>query len=153
MNRFYIDLLDRLQDIHEDVSKVLNGLPQEALDWSPGPGMNTVCVIVVHLTGAERYWIGDVVGGDLSGRDRGEEFRAWGWSKEDLKARLEKTLAHTEMVFEKLTLADLEKMCISHRDGREFTAGWSIAHALDHAALHTGHLQLIHQLWDQRQAD
>ena len=36
--------------------------------------MNSMNVLVVHLIGAERYWIGDVIAGEPSGRDRESEF-------------------------------------------------------------------------------
>ena len=61
---------DRLQTLHQGISEAIADLPQEALDWEPAPSMNSVTVLVVHLTGAERYWIGDVAGQDPSGRIR-----------------------------------------------------------------------------------
>ena len=32
--------IDRLSVLHEGVARALEGLPPEALDWTPGPGMN-----------------------------------------------------------------------------------------------------------------
>jgi len=51
--------------------------------------MNSICALVVHLTGAERYWIGDVVARESSERDRAAEFRVHGLAKAALKQRLE----------------------------------------------------------------
>ncbi|NIU62141.1 MAG: DUF664 domain-containing protein, partial [Gammaproteobacteria bacterium] len=39
---------------------------------------------------------------------------------------------------------------LPHPDGREFRVSWSLLHALDHVAQHTGHVQITRQLWDQR---
>lgn len=145
------DCLERLQALHAGIKCAIKGLPQIALDWVPGPDMNSLGVLVVHVTGAERYWIGDVVGRDPSGRDRAAEFRARGLGEAALKKRLDETLAHSRVVLEKLTLSDLETLRVSPRDGREFTVAWSLAHALEHTALHLGHVQITRQLWDQRQ--
>jgi uncharacterized damage-inducible protein DinB len=143
--------LERVQALHADIERAIEGLPQAALDWVPGPDMNSLCVLVVHATGAERYWIGDVAGRDPSGRDRAAEFRARGLNEAALKRCLDATLAHSRGVLEGLTSQDLEELRVSPRDGRRFTVAWSLAHALEHTAIHLGHMQIVRQLWDQRQ--
>jgi uncharacterized damage-inducible protein DinB len=151
MQPFFQDYSHRLQELHDDTVRAIEGLPQKALDWVPGPGMNSLCVLVVHVTGAERYWIGDVVGCDPSGRDREAEFRAQGLDAATLKKRLDDCLVHFRGVLEKLTTEDLEMSRVSPRDGRKFTVAWSLAHALAHTAAHVGHMQVTRQLWDQQQ--
>ena len=152
MQPFFQDYLDRLQELHADITGAIEGLPEAALDWVPGPGMNSLGVLAVHVAGAERYWIGDVVAGDPSGRDRGSEFRAQGLDAATLKKRLADALAHSRGVLDRLSLGDLERPCISPRDGRQFTVGWSLAHALEHTAIHVGHAQITRQLWEQKRA-
>ena len=78
MQTFYEDYLNNLDELHNDIEKALEGLTPAALDWVPQPGMNSIGVMVFHLTGAERYWIGDVIAGDNSNRDRDAEFKAKG---------------------------------------------------------------------------
>ncbi len=56
----------------------MRALPQEALDWKPEPAMNSICVLVVHIAGAERFLIGDIVKGESSQRNRPAEFMATG---------------------------------------------------------------------------
>ncbi len=63
-------------------------LPPEVLDWKPGSEMNSLSVLIVHLTGAERYWVGDVVKRDASARDRNAEFRVSEWTAAMLKQRI-----------------------------------------------------------------
>lgn len=92
MHPFFQDYLDRLQRLHDYIERAIQGLPQTALDWVPGPNMNSLSVLIVHVTGAERYWIGDVVGRDPSGRDREAEFRAQGLDVATLKKRLADSL-------------------------------------------------------------
>ena len=88
MDSFFIDYLRNLEEIHADIRNTITGVPQEALDWTPGPGINSLAVLVTHLTGAERYWLGDVVAGEPYGRDREAEFRVAGLTKDDLLAKL-----------------------------------------------------------------
>lgn len=144
---------ERLQALHEGIESAIEGLPLAALDWVPGPDMNSLGVLVTHVAGAERYWIGDVAGHDPSGRERAAEFRTQGVDAAALKTRLAETLAHSRAVLEKLTLPDLEARCVSPRDGRRFTVAWSLAHALEHTALHLGHIQITRQLWEQGQQE
>ena len=150
MHSIYADYLDRLDGLHMDIIRAIDGLPQEALDWVPGLNMNSLCVLIVHLTGAERYWLGDVTGQDLSDRDRGGEFLARELDEITLKERLLDSLAYARDLLETLTLEDLDSNRTSPRDGRTFTVAWSIFHALEHTAIHVGHIQMVRQLWEQR---
>ena len=144
---------ERLQALHAGIERTIEGLPQAALDWVSGPDTNSLAVLAVHVAGAERYWIGDVVGGDPSGRDRAAEFRAHDLDGAVLKARLAAALAHSQAVLEELTLPDLEETYVSPRDGRQFTGAWCLAHALEHTALHLGHMQITRQLWKQEEKE
>jgi len=150
MEQPFEEYLERLEALHAAAGRSIEGLPQAALDWAPGPDMNSLCVLVVHLACAERYWIGDVVGRDPSGRDRDAEFRAQGLDAAALKERLADALAHARGVLEALTLADLAALRVSPRDGRTYTVAWALAHALTHTALHVGHMEVTRQLWEQR---
>ena len=42
-------------------------------------------------------------------------------------------------------------MHISTRDDRNFSAGWALAHALEHTAPHLGHAQVTRQLWERKE--
>ncbi len=142
--------LDRLQALHADVQRTIDGLPQDALDWSPGADMNSLAVLAVHVAGAERYWIGDVAGQEPSGRDRAAEFRTKNVDVSELTARLDAALTHSRGVLDRLILADLEAKRTAPRDGKEYGVTWALAHALEHTAIHLGHMQIVRQLWDQR---
>ena len=153
MEPLFEEFLDRLHYLHADCVSAIDGLPQDALDWVPGPEMNSMCVLIVHLTGAERYWIGDVVGTDKSDRVREKEFQAQGMDTSALEKRLSDTTAYARGVLDRLTIHDLDLTRISPRDGKEFTIGWALAHALEHTALHVGHIQITRQLWEHQQED
>ena len=150
MQKLFEDYVNCLQGLHNDIKQCIDGLPQKALDWVPGAEMNSLCVIVVHVAGSERYWMGDIVSLEDSGRDRDAEFRAKGLDEAELKRRLDDSLSYVKSVLERMSLEDLETICVFPKDGRTFTKGWAIYHVLEHVANHLGHAQLTRQLWEQR---
>ncbi len=150
MLELFESYLDRLQELHDDILQAIVGLPVEALDWIPGPEMNSISVLIVHLTGAERYWIGDVAAGEPSGRVREREFLVKGLSAANLRERMDGTLAYARGALEKLSLQELEAQRVTSRDGKSLSGSWALLHALEHTALHTGQIQITRQLWDQR---
>ena len=147
MHEFFKSYYDRLQVLHREISKAIVDLPQDALDWEPLPSMNSLTVLVVHLTGAERYWIGDVAGQESSGRIRSAEFETRGWETAALQERLERTLAHSRGVLQQLALEDLDAPRLSSRDGETYSVAWALNHALEHTAMHLGHIQIGRELW------
>jgi hypothetical protein len=151
MHIFYETYLDRLEALHRDIERSIDGMPQDGLDWVPGEDIPSICVLVTHLTGAERYWIGDIGGQDPSGRNREAEFKVKGIGFPELQRRLSGSSLYARNLFESVKLKDLEAIRISPRDGGQITVSWALLHALEHSAIHLGHIQLIRQLWDQSQ--
>ena len=45
-------VFERLTALHAGLESALEGLPPEALDWTPGPGFNSLAVLITHATGA-----------------------------------------------------------------------------------------------------
>ena len=149
MQTFFKEYLNILQTCHTDILKALDGLPPAALDWILGPDLNSISVLVFHLTGAERYWIGDVAAQDPTERDRDAEFKVHEVGTDVLKKRLTDNTEYARIALEKFTIQDLEATRVSARDGREFTVAWALIHALEHSTLHLGQIQLTRQLWEQ----
>ncbi len=147
---FYQALVDQFHELHADIQRNLESLPEEAIDWKPGSEMNSVAVIITHLTGAERFLIGDVIMGESSNRDREAEFKVSGQSKADLVKRLKDTEAYTDSALEKLTMADLDAQRIHPRHGNQVLVAWTVLHALDHVATHVGHINITVQMWHLR---
>ncbi len=140
----------RLEAIHLDYQRALSGLPPDALDWTPGPDMNSITVLATHTAESQRYWIGEVVGGESANRDRDAEFRARGQDSAALIRRMEEVLAHSRAVLERLTLADLEQPRTSpHRD-HDFNVAWALDHTLVHVAQHLGHIEVTRQFWEMK---
>ena len=72
MDTLFADVIRRLEAMHADYFTCLDDLSSEQLDWVPGIEMNSLCVLAVHVTAAERFWIGiaidDVIERDRPGR-------------------------------------------------------------------------------------
>jgi uncharacterized damage-inducible protein DinB len=148
MQTFFIDYINLLQERHNNILEALEGLPPAALDWTPGPDMNSISVLVFHLTGAERYWIGDVAAQDPTERDRDAEFRVHDVEMDILKKRLTDNLEYARNMLKEFTVQGLETTRLRARDGRTFTVAWALLHALEHTTLHLGQIQITRQLWE-----
>ena len=144
MQQFYLDYLERLQRLHDDAKLTLEGLNAESLEFKPAPDTNSLCVLVVHTVGAERFWIGDVAMDDPSDRKRDSEFQSSGLSSVELQERLDASLDYIRQALEGLSLKDLERSRTTP-DNRKVTVGWCLEHVLAHTANHVGHMQLTRQ--------
>jgi uncharacterized damage-inducible protein DinB len=149
MPTFFDDLFSRFHELHTDIAKAVDGLPTAALDWVPGREMSSIGVMVVHLIGAERYWIGAVALGEPTDRARDEEFTVKGLGAEQLKLQLDEADKYVQTALARFSTADLEAVRKSPRNEKSFSVGWCLTHALEHSALHLGHIQLTRQLWEQ----
>ncbi len=135
-----------LEGLHREMGNTLPGLPADALNWQPTEGANSLYVLATHVAGAERYWLGEVVGGQPQRRDREAEFRARG---NDASAPLRALYDAGELSRQVLmSLRPESWMEPRTARGREYTLGWCVLHAIEHAALHLGHMQLTRQLWE-----
>jgi uncharacterized damage-inducible protein DinB len=149
MISFYETYGEMFSDLLERMDGIFSDLPVEALDWTPDPGMNSMTVLVVHTLAALDYWVGHMLGGEPTTRDRSAEFEVHGYSKSKLHDLLNETRARVDQVLDKLTMADLDRKEYSpiHKD--YFTGNFSLAHALSHTALHVGHMEITLELWEQ----
>ena len=152
MQTFFADYLNLLGDCHNGILEALEGLPPAALDWIPGQDMNSINVLLAHITGSERFWIGDIAAQEPSNRDRDTEFRTHGVEVDVFRKRLADNLEYARTVLDKMSLPDLESARVRHSDGREYTVAWALLHALEHATSHLGQIQITRQLWEQKES-
>lgn len=146
--QFFADYLQRLEDLQRRLHKEVQNLPAEAMDWSPGPEMNSVAVLLAHIAGLLREGI-DIALGDPPGRVRAQEFQTRGVLSAEMLRRLDVVIEYARGALPRLGLEDLHKER-KDEDGT-ITCGWALLHALEHAYLHLGHLQLTCQMWRQRE--
>ena len=148
----YLQMLD---DLRGQVGDMIVNLPAEALNWRPVDGLddhatNSLAVMTAHAAGAEHFWITEIIGRRPPTRDRTAEFVTEVDGPGPLLAKLKATGEETARVLAELTRADLE----ASRDaqGRTVPVRWGILHAIEHTALHLGHMQITYQLWSSGRA-
>ena len=144
-----------LRTLVDDLLATLRGIPDDALNtWKPaaarddGHEMNTFAAIAIHTVSAGEYMTLHDVGGQPMERDRDAEFVATG-TYDEIEARYRRWLAGVQDVVAPLTDADLDREPATDRyQDRGWRTGEVLFHAIDHTALHLGHLQVQRQLWD-----
>ena len=50
-HQLFADYQERLEDLQHRLHREVQDLSSEAIDWSPGPQMNSVAVLLAHITG------------------------------------------------------------------------------------------------------
>ena len=115
------------------------------------PECNTAFALATHLIGAAEYWVLQLAGGRDVQRDRLSEFRASGTGTE-LVARYEHWLVAMQQLLQTFPDERLNRPVSvpeSHHstfDEASMTVRDALLHAVEHGALHQGHLELTRQL-------
>jgi len=147
-DQFFADYLERLEDLQQRLHQEVRALPAEAMDWLPGPEMNSVAVLLAHIIGLLHEGM-DIALDIPPGRVREQEFETYGVPSAEMLRRLDAVLDHARAALPRLALEDLDKKR-QDEDGL-VTCGWALLHALEHTYLHLGHLQLTCQIWRLRE--
>jgi hypothetical protein len=129
-DQFFADYLERLEGLQRRLHKDVRDLPAEAMDWLPGPEMNSVAVLLAHITGLLHQGI-DIALGDPPGRVREQEFQTRGVLSAEMLRRLDAVIDYARGALPRLGLEDLDKER-KDEDG-------------------TIHLQLTCQMWRQKE--
>lgn len=145
-DQFFADYLERLEGLQHRLHQAVRDLPAEALDWSPGPEMNSMAVLLAHITGVLHEGI-DLALDNPPSRVRAQEFQTHGVSSTEMLRRLDAVIDYARAALPRLGLADLAQ-ARQDEDGT-ITCGWALLHALEHAYLHLGHIQVTCQMWRQ----
>jgi hypothetical protein len=149
-DQFFADYLERLEDLQRRLHRDVHDLPAEAMDWSPGPNMNSVAVLLAHIVGVLQEGM-DIALSDPPRRVRAQEFQTRGVLNAEMLRRLDAVIDYMRVALPRLGLADLAQ-ARQDEDG-PVTCGWALLHALEHAYLHLGHVQLTSQIWRQTRMD
>jgi len=145
----------QLRALVHDLFATLDGIPEDDFNtWKPaaaregGHEMNTFAAITIHALSAAEFMTLHAVGGAPSNRNREAEFEATG-NRNELQVAYSRWLDALHLMLSTFTDADLGNETYSER---YVERGWKAAevllHALDHTALHVGHLQVQRQLWE-----
>ena len=124
------------------------GVADRLCAGSLGPHMNAVAVLLAHITGVLHEGIALAVG-DPVRRVRAQEFQTRGVGGAELLGHLDAVIDEARGALPRLGLVDL-RIERQDEDGT-VSCGWVLLHALEHAWLHLGHVQLTCQLWRQQE--
>ena len=76
-------ILELYRQVHQQLRDEIQGLDDEALNWVPVPGANSIATIVVHLVGSEAETLRSVAGPAWP-RDRDAEFLGPARTRDDV---------------------------------------------------------------------
>jgi uncharacterized damage-inducible protein DinB len=145
-HQLFADYLERLEGLQRRLHKDVHDLPAEAMDWSPGPAMNSVAVLLAHITGVLHEGI-DLALETTPSRVRAQEFQTHGVPSAEMLRRFDAAIDYARHALPRVGLQDLDQPR-EDEDG-PVTCGWALLHALEHTYLHLGHLQVTCQMWRQ----
>ncbi len=129
----------------EGVLRIVDAVPQDALDWRPDFAQaNTLAALAVHSVASLEWWILACVRGDQIPRDRDAEFRA-GTTASAIRQRFEAWFAATEALLHDHN-ADWFG-ALSHHPNGDRTNRRCLMHSVEHLAQHFGQMELTADLW------
>lgn len=143
-------VVDLYGSVHRQLREVIDGMDTEALNWAPGPEMNSLAVLVTHTVASELdtlTFVRDVP----SERDRDAEFRTKTPDVTELMKTLDRGDANLAEHGKAITASQLDAM--RERPGRDPQVGlhWLVNNC-GHAREHLGHAQMTKLLWEQRES-
>lgn len=143
-----VPIVDLFRSVHQQLRDIVRDRDDETLNWSPGPDLNSIAVIVIHTLGSELDTL-LLVRDIQSDRDRDAEFRVHANDAETLLDAIDRADAALEEHAAAITAGDLE--AIRTRPDRDPQSGlhWLINN-YGHAREHRGHLDVTMQLLQRR---
>ncbi|MGQ0567944.1 MAG: DinB family protein [Armatimonadota bacterium] len=139
--------LHALEDLTRQVVETVTPLDDEQINRTVAGLQNSVGILLRHMAGSERYWIGEVAGGRPAHRNRDTEFGHERLTKSDLLAELERVTALSREVIggisrdDLMTLVDVQRAKVTKE-----TKAFALMHAAQHLAYHLGQLRYLAKL-------
>lgn len=137
-------IVDLFRIVHQHLRDVVRDQDVETLNWSPGPRLNSIAVLVIHTLGSELDTL-HLVRGITSDRNRDAEFGIHASDAGMLLDAIDRADATLMEHAPAITASDLE--AIRTRPGRDPQTGlhW-LVNNYGHAQEHIGHLDMTVQL-------
>jgi hypothetical protein len=152
-----LDFARAITDEQEErFTKVIMGLPDEALNWQPtASGTNSIAQIIRHVTRATPFLLRLAAGTDQPPSP--EQWQAWHdemWRNDPATKR-----DLLDMLAAGRAARDEQLAILARMDLSEETRGFGqpaprmafVAGVVEHAAEHVGHAELTKQWWEARQ--
>jgi hypothetical protein len=139
-----------LKALHSDMQFLIKGVPSAGLNWQPGTNTNSLWALTLHTLGTTLHLLATAA--DIEPRwqawQRATELAASGDDPGLLLAAIRNMDDFLDKVFSVLE----EESPEIERDwlGKPKPVSYLVAHAVEHAGRHVGHMELTRQLWDQR---
>jgi uncharacterized damage-inducible protein DinB len=142
---------DHLDDVWTSLLAAVREIDDELFQWCPGPEFNSVAILLRHLAGSERWWIGEVIGGIPAHRVREREFVHDRPARADVLRAVEEARALTRRVLSGVSAADLAAPVPVEGAKRLSSPAhpdkyWALLHYLEHLGYHRGQILLLRNL-------
>jgi uncharacterized damage-inducible protein DinB len=152
MNSPYLEVLqDQWRMAHSDILEIIDNLPEEALNWVPYAGGNSIAVLVTHVLGNQLETL-RTVRGQPTDRDRAAEFKVDQATAADLRVLVSEAEAVSGQLIPQITSEELDALVrrpnaprINNRSGL-----YTLNHSIVHAREHVGQITLTRDLWKAR---
>lgn len=139
-----------LDEMWDGLLKEIAGVDEPRFHWTPGPEFNSVAILLRHLAGSERFWIGEAIGGIPSHRARDKEFLHDRPRREEVLRAVDEARRLTRQVLTPLSAADLQAetapSAVRGTPPRRATKLWALLHYIEHLGYHRGQALLLLKL-------
>ncbi len=147
MDRGVQGIAAHLDETWSSLLAALEGVDDALLQWCPGPGYNSVAILLRHLAGSERWWIGEAIGAIPSHRVRDAEFVHDTPRRADLLRAVEEARGLTRRVLSGLAMEDLDAEAAPAvtvgKPPKRPTKLWALLHYIEHLGYHRGQILLL----------
>ncbi|MFW9928845.1 MAG: DinB family protein [Candidatus Thorarchaeota archaeon] len=131
-----------IESQRKHIKDILSTLTNDAVNWNPQAGKNSIANLIEHITGAEAFWIQEVIMGQDINRVRDKEFEYRYRSKKELRTAYEYLVKSTkDILLSKLTDSVLHEKRKART--REITVLQVLLHVVEHNYYHIGQINYI----------
>ena len=138
-------IVEHLDEMWGWVLDSVKDVDDALFQWCVGDDYNSPAILLRHLAGSERWWIGEGIGGVPAHRNRDAEFVHDTPRREDVLASVADARALTHRVLRDATVQDLQAPTAPTvvRDGVRRSKMWALLHYHEHLGYHRGQILLI----------
>lgn len=136
-------------DVHVAMDEVVASLPDEALNWVPYDGTNSIAILVTHVLGNQLETLRSVRSMP-SDRDRAAEFTLKEATQAGLLAKLEEARTVMAELAPQITADELETLVRRPSADAAYSGMHQLMHSVAHAREHLGQMWITRDLWRAR---
>jgi hypothetical protein len=148
------DYLQLLEEQRAVFLRQLDGLPVEALEWTPLPDDTSSIAALIHHCASTLRWfaVEELTGQPAPRQDRAADFGPHGQDAASLASLINAAFDDATSALESFApalLGQARPVTIEHRfKGTVHNGRFILNHALRHQGEHIGHISLTRQLWE-----